>query len=254
MKIKTVPIEDLKAIFFLFNRRIGIFICFVFVLFFDSLYFTEHVLNSQIPINIFMGIGFLGMYYRATPRLKELMLYAVLIGFAGEYLFSRALGMYTYRLENIPLYVPFGHAALYGRIFMFSKASVVRKHHKAVEGILVLIILLLATIYVLFFNDVFGFVMTFIIFMLLWRRPKDRVFFFAMYLLVAILEIGGTSFGAWSWPSIGFDFFTFLPSNNPPSGISLFYFLLDIGCFFFYTQRHKVVWRRVQNIKKLVKK
>ena len=60
------------------------------------------------------------------------MIYAVILGFGGEYLFSRGLSMYAYRLENVPLYVPIGHAALYGRIFMFSKAAVVRKYHKEI--------------------------------------------------------------------------------------------------------------------------
>jgi hypothetical protein len=251
MKILEVPKQDLKSIFYVFMRRIGIFVIFVFILFFDSIYFTEHVTNSQLPINIIMGIGFLVMYYRANIRTKELMIYAVILGFGGEYLFSRGLDMYTYRLENVPLYVPFGHAALYGRIFMFSKAPVVRKYHKAVEELFAVLIILFATIYLFFFEDVFGFVMTSIVFLLLWKRPKERLFFFSMYILVAILEIGGTAFGAWKWPSIGFDAFRFLPSNNPPSGISLFYFLLDIGCFFIYTKRHKILWKRLKNIRKI---
>ena len=251
MKILEVPKQDLKSIFYVFMRRIGIFVIFVFILFFDSIYFTEHVTNSQLPINIIMGIGFLVMYYRANTRTKELMIYAVILGFGGEYLFSRGLDMYTYRLENVPLYVPFGHAALYGRIFMFSKAPVVRKYHKAVEELFAVLIILFATIYLFFFEDVFGFVMTSIVFLLLWKRPKERLFFFSMYILVAILEIGGTAFGAWKWPSIGFDAFRFLPSNNPPSGISLFYFLLDIGCFFIYTKRHKTLWKRLKNIRKI---
>jgi hypothetical protein len=201
-----------------------------------------------------MSFGFLVMYYRANGRTKELMLYAVIIGFAGEYAFSRGLSMYTYRLHNVPLYVPFGHAALYGRIFMFSKASVVRKHHKAVEELFAYIIFILATIYLICYKDVFGFGMTLLVFLLLWKRPKDRLFFFSMYILVAILEIGGTAFGAWKWPNIGFGLLNFLPSNNPPSGISLFYFLLDIGCFFCYTQRHSKTWRRFKNIKKITRK
>ena len=251
MKILAVPKQDVKSIFYTFNRRIGIFVIFVFILFFDSIYFTEYVTNSQLPINIIMGIGFLVMYYRANTRTKELMMYAVILGFAGEYFFSRGLDMYTYRLENVPLYVPFGHAALYGRIFMFSKAPVVRKYHKAVEELFAILIILFATIYLLFFGDVFGFVMTSFVFLLLWKRPKERLFFFSMYILVAILEVGGTAFGAWKWPSIGFDTFRFLTSNNPPSGISLFYFLLDIGCFFIYTKRHEILWERLKNIRKI---
>ena len=176
-----------------------------------------------------MIFGFIVMYWRANPRTKELMIYAVILGFGGEYLFSRGLNMYTYRLENVPLYVPLGHAALYGRIFMFSKAPVVRKYHKKIERL---------------FGICIG------MFLLLWKRPKDKLFFFSMYILVAILEIGGTAFGCWKWPSTAFDVFTFLPSNNPPSGISLFYFLLDIGCFFMYTQRHKITWSRLKSIQR----
>jgi hypothetical protein len=69
-----------------------------------------------------------------------------------------------------------------------------------------------------------------------------------MYILVAILEIGGTAFGCWKWPPIAFNVFEFLPSHNPPSGISLFYFLLDISCFFIYTQRNKIAWKRLKKL------
>lgn len=249
MNIFEIPKEDFNKIIAVFNREIGRFIFFVFVLFFDSIYFAENVTNSQILINILMLAGFFKMYFRSTPRVKELMIYAVILGFGGEYLFSRILGMYTYRLENVPLYVPIGHAALYGRIFMFSKASVVRKYNKAVEQLFAIFIAVFATIYLVFFTDVFGFVMTLCVFLLLWKRPKDRLFFYAMYILVAVLEIGGTAFGCWKWPNIGFAVFEFLPSNNPPSGISLFYFLLDVSCFFIYTQKHKIAWSRLQVLK-----
>lgn len=250
MLILQVLKKDLKQIISIFNRKIGLFILFVFVLFFDSKWFVSNVLNSQVVINILMLVGFLGLYFRSAPRVKELMIYAVIIGFFGEYLFSRILGMYTYRLENVPFYVPIGHAALYGRIFMFSKASIVREHHKAIEQLFAFTIAIFATIYLVFFTDVFGFVMTICVFLLLLKRPKDRLFFYSMYILVAILEIGGTAFGCWKWPSIAFGVFEFLPSNNPPSGISLFYFLLDVGCFVLYTQRHKIAWRRLKNIRK----
>jgi hypothetical protein len=250
MGVLKIPKYDLKKFINVFNRRFGLFIIFVFVLFFDSIYFVENILDSQIPINILMIFGFIVMYWRANPRTKELMIYAVILGFGGEYLFSRGLNMYTYRLENVPLYVPLGHAALYGRIFMFSKAPIVRKYHKKIERLFGICIGIFATVYLIFFTDVFGFVMTICMFLLLWKRPKDKLFFFSMYILVAILEIGGTAFGCWKWPSTAFDVFTFLPSNNPPSGISLFYFLLDIGCFFMYTQRHKITWSRLKSIQR----
>ena len=189
MGVLKIPKYDLKKFINDFNRRFGLFIIFVFVLFFDSIYFVENILDSQIPINILMIFGFIVMYWRANPRTKELMIYAVILGFGGEYLFSRGLNMYTYRLENVPLYVPLGHAALYGRIIMFSKAPVVRKYHKKIERLFGICIGIFATVYLIFFSDVFGFVMTICMFLLLWKRPKDKLFFFSMYILVAILEI-----------------------------------------------------------------
>ena len=251
MSVLKIPKEDLKKIVSVFIREIGLFIFMVFVLFFDSIYFSENLREVQNILNSLMIIGFFIMYFRTVKRVQELMMYAVIIGFLGEYLFSKYLGMYTYRLGNIPLYVPFGHAVLFARVFRFSKVSLVRKYHKSIEQIFGSIIILFASIYLLFFADVFGFVMTVCVFLLLWKRPKDRLFFFTMYLLVAILEIGGTAFGCWKWPNIAFGMFKFLPSNNPPSGISLFYFLLDIGCFVMYTQRNKMAWFRLKNSRKL---
>jgi hypothetical protein len=251
MSVLKIPEEDLKKIVSVFIREIGLFIFMVFVLFFDSIYFSENLREVQNILNSLMIIGFFIMYFRTVKRVQELMMYAVIIGFLGEYLFSKYLGMYTYRLGNIPLYVPFGHAVLFARVFRFSKVSLVRKYHKSIEQIFGSIIILFASIYLLFFADVFGFVMTICVFLLLWKRPKDRLFFFTMYLLVAILEIGGTAFGCWKWPNIAFGMFKFLPSNNPPSGISLFYFLLDIGCFVMYTQRNKMAWFRLKNSRKL---
>jgi hypothetical protein len=251
MSIFKIPKEDLKKIGTVFIREIGLFIFMVFVLFFDSIYFSDNIKEVQNILNFLMIVGFFIMYFRTVKRVQELMIYAVVIGFLGEYFFSKYLGMYTYRLGNIPLYVPFGHAVLFARVFRFSKVSLVRKFHKSIEQFFGSIIILFASIYLLFFADVFGFVMTICVFLLLWKRPKDRLFFFTMYLLVAILEIGGTAFGCWKWPNIAFGMFKFLPSNNPPSGISLFYFLLDIGCFVMYTQRNKMAWFRLKSSRKL---
>lgn len=251
IKILSVEKEELKKVISIFNREIGRFVLFVFVLFFDSLYFSENITPSQIPINILMVLGFLKMYSRSTPRVKESMIYAVIIGFLGEHFFSRGLDMYTYRLENIPHYVPLGHAALYGRVLMFSKASVVKKNHDAVEQIFAFVIASLSLVYLFFFKDVFGFVMTICVFLMLIKRPKDKLFFYTMYILVAVLEIGGTAFGCWKWPDTAFGIFSFLPSNNPPSGISLFYFLLDVSCFMVYKLRNRATWNRFKNIRSL---
>ncbi len=249
MHLFAIPKEDLKKLSLIFLRKVGIFIGFIVILFFDGIYFAENYVNSQIPINILALLSFFWMYKRAFPRTRKLMIYAVFLGVLGEYFFSIYLGMYTYRLENVPWYVPLGHAALYGRVFIFSKDSLARKYHKEIEDFFAIVIIGIAAVYMIFFSDTFGFLMTLLVFLLLWFRPKDRLYFYTMYIVVALLEIGGTAFGCWEWPSTAFGRFEFLPSNNPPSGISLFYFLLDVSCFLLYILFHASVWKRFKRIK-----
>lgn len=253
MKLTSIPKTDLLKIISNFNRRITLLFVFVVALYFDSNHFAEIFTYNQYFINFFMILAFVILYKRSVKRTRELMLYAVIIGFIGEYFFSVYLGMYTYRLENVPLYVPFGHAAVYARVFAFSKTAVVRNHHQKIEQFFYLIISLFAISYWVLFNDFFGFIMTLGVFALLLKRPKDRMYFLTMYITVAVLEIGGTAYGAWYWPDTAFGVFDYLPSNNPPSGISLFYFLLDIGCFVVYILVNNKAWKRVRNIRKIQK-
>ena len=244
---------DRLKILRVFIRRIGLLFLFVVALYFDGKSFASIYPSAQTITNSFMLIAFLLLYMRSVKRTRQLMIYAVILGFIGEYLFSIVLNMYTYRLSNLPIYIPFGHAAVYARTYSFSKASVVRKHQKKIIGLMTLIILLFALFYLIAFNDVFGFVMTIFVFLILIKRPKNQLFFLTMYIVVAVLEIGGTAYEVWSWPDSAFGFFPLLKSHNPPSGISLFYFLLDVGCFVMYTLLNSKTWKRFKNIRSQLK-
>ncbi len=248
MKILQVEKNELRKLASVFNRQIGRFVLFIFLLFFDSIYFSENVTSSQITVNIIMIGGFIRMFLRCPPRIKESMIYAVLIGIVGEYFFSLGMEMYTYRLENVPIYVPLGHGVLFCRVLLFSKTSIVKRNSASLEQIFSIVIALLSLFYLVFLNDVFGFVMTILVFLMMLKRPNDRLFFYTMYLMVAALEIGGTAFGCWKWPNTAFGVFPLLPSNNPPSGISLFYFLLDVSCFFVYKTVNHKTWTRFKRI------
>jgi hypothetical protein len=247
----SIPKQDLLAILKVFVRRIGLLFLFVVALYFDGTHFASIYPHAQLITNIFMIIAFVILYFRSNKRTRELMVYAVFIGLGGEYLFSVALDMYTYRLENVPWYIAFGHAAVYARVYMFSKAPIVRKYWKEITRFFYLVISIFALVYLIAFNDVFGLVMTLGVFVMLIKRPKDRLFFLTMYIVVAVLEIGGTAYSTWAWPDTAFGVFPLLPSNNPPSGISLFYFLLDVGCFVIYILVNQKTWKRFRNIRKL---
>ncbi|HIE45008.1 MAG TPA: hypothetical protein EYP87_02260, partial [Flavobacteriaceae bacterium] len=111
--------NDIIAIIKLFTRKIGLLFVLLFALYFDGINYGETHDNSQLYVNIFAVIGFLGLYYRSTARTRKLMIYALIVGVIGEQILSIWLHMWTYRLGNMPLYAPLGHAAIYARTFSF---------------------------------------------------------------------------------------------------------------------------------------
>jgi len=231
----------------------SLFLFIAFGLFLDSHYMLEITINAQFYANITMFIVFAIVFWQVNKRIKEQMISAVIIAVIGEYLFSIALGMYTYRLENVPHYIPPGHAIVYVAVLYFSKASSILKYRKQIEIFFAVFIFIYASVFLIFKNDIFGFVMTIATLLILKNKPRERLFYLTMYITVAYLEIIGTNYLCWKWPATAWGVFDFLPSYNPPSGISLFYFLLDLGTLWFYKQRHKTAWHRMKMIRKIKK-
>jgi hypothetical protein len=241
-----------KSPFYATFKSLGALYLFIlFGLFLDSFYIVDITDNAQLYANISMLIGFVITFLQVNKRVKEQMISAVIIAVIGEYLFSILLGMYTYRLENVPHYVPLGHALVYAGVLYFSRAASIIKNKLKIEKFFTLFIIIYATAFLIFGNDVFGFVMTIATRLILRKKPRERLFYLTMYITVAYLEIIGTNYLCWEWPSTAWGIFDFLPSFNPPSGISLFYFLLDLGTLWFYKQRHKIAWKRMKNIRKI---
>ncbi|MBL4606124.1 MAG: hypothetical protein JKY02_10825 [Flavobacteriaceae bacterium] len=236
-----------KTFFPAFLKTLGILFLYIFVgLFIDSKYVVETYQESQWIANVLMVVIFSGVLWRASPKIRELMVYAVLIGYVGEYLFSVGLGMYTYRLENVPHYIPMGHALVYISVLYFTKTAFSRRHVKTVEKVFTAIIIVYSTLFLIFKSDVFGFILTVGTLLILRKKPRERLFYLTMYLSIVFLEITGTGYECWKWPSIAYDYFSLLPSANPPSGISFFYFGLDLGCLWLYKKRHKLAWKRMK--------
>ena len=204
----------------------------------------SHWLTAPV-LTMVNSIVFAILYINANKRLREQMLYAVLIGIGGEYFFSVGLDMYTYRNGNVPHYIPIGHAIVLMAVLYFVRTPFVKDNLKIIEKVLTIAIWIWATTFLIFASDVWGFLMTALIFYLLkGRMNKNKVFFLVMYLTVVYLEIVGTTYGVWEWPSLAFGEIPFLPSANPPTGICLFYFGLDVGCLYLYKLRHPIAWKR----------
>ncbi|MSO44905.1 MAG: hypothetical protein EXQ74_06355 [Thermoleophilia bacterium] len=153
----------------------------------------------------------------------------VVVATTAEIVFSTVLGVYDYRLGNLPLFVPAGHGLVYLAGYRFSQTRLARVFPRIVVGVAIVGALgwgLLGLSNILGRVDVAGaLAVAFLaVFLIIGRAPAlyAGVFFF-----VAFLEIWGTWVGTWTWHEYipG----TLLMNGNPPSGAAAGYVLFDIA-------------------------
>ena len=217
-------------------------------LFIDSLYITQFTDHGQDITNALVLIVYLWMLFKTSKVTRILMLLGVPIALAGEVTLSIGLGMYTYRLENVPHYVPLGHAIVYASIYYITKEPWVRQHQKGIIKVLYTTMFIYSLAWLVFAHDVFGFICTLIAMLLFKKFPDTKLFFLMMFFMVVYLELIGTHYGCWEWPPVWFDIFTWIPSANPPSGIGAAYFLFDASCLLAYKMLKPKHWTRVRSL------
>ena len=134
-------------------------------------------------------------------------------------------GVYSYRLHNLPTFVPPAH----GLVFMagLSLSEALRRHARA----LVLVAAAGATTWgVLGLTalprlDAAGALGVPLLLAFLWRS-RARAAYAGVFLVVAALELYGTAIGTWRWaaalPGLG------IPDGNPPSGVASGYVWFDV--------------------------
>lgn len=216
----------------------------------DSQFVAARFAYGQWLADLVMIAYFAVMFWAAPKRLQNLMKYGVVIAAAGEALFSLVLNMYRYRLGNVPIYVPPGHAILYGAVFYFLRDPLVLRARNWLQPLLLAVSLGYAVLWFWLHQDLYGLLCTGLFVALVVFEPNSRLFFLSMFVLVGVVEQAGTRFGAWSWWPHAFDRFAWLPSGNPPSGIAVFYFAFDVLCLRAYLIRRPQVAARLARMRR----
>jgi hypothetical protein len=229
---------------------LGVLALMVLICFLDGRYVSERVPHSQWIANAIMLVIFVLMYRSAPARLRGLMKYGVAVAALGEVVFSLFIGMYEYRLANVPVYVPMGHSIMYVAVYYFVHEPVVQRNKRWISPLMLALGVGYAACWLVARNDVYGAVCTGVFLLWIAREPASRMFFLAMFLLVAYLEQLGTRFECWYWHPTLLDRFDWMPSGNPPSGISVFYFGFDVGCLLVYLRRRPELKARYRRLKK----
>jgi len=141
----------------------------------------------------------------------------------GEVTGSLLWGVYHYRLHNLPWFIPPAHGLVYLGGLALSRA--VRERPLVAAAAAGSIGWGLAGLTVLPRLDVAGAVGVPLLCVFLWRS-QARATYAGVFLVVAALELYGTSIGTWRWaaslPGLG------IPDGNPPSGVASGYVWFDV--------------------------
>jgi hypothetical protein len=197
---------------------------------------------------------------RESTRTRVQVGVVVVFATAVEYCFAGWLGVYVYRLDGVPWFVPPGHGLVYLGALAIGRSSYVARRRR----VLVPATLLVSGAYAFWGlalsgrTDVLG---AFWFLCLAWfllrgrqpvrsrsreRSPSNLVFVGA-FLVVTYLELLGTGLGTWTWqvrdPILGI-----VAMGNPPSGAAGGYGFFDAAALFLAPRLADVVAKRRQRV------
>jgi hypothetical protein len=171
--------------------------------------------------------AFLAVALRLQPpaiRLQVIVL--VCVATALEIVGSLVWRAYTYRLDDLPLYVPAGHGLFYLAAMRTAALPLLVRHSRAI----VVAVTGAATVWMVVslvrpaLPDLLGFVV-WAVFLRFIVRGRYPLLYAVSFVMTAALEWYGTGLGIWRWsPVLPV---LWLPAGNPPACIGSGYAAMD---------------------------
>jgi hypothetical protein len=184
---------------------------------------TQVGLHAQYALGAVTWLVLLAALRPLPPLARAQALGVVAFATVGEVTGSLLWGVYRYRLHNLPLFIPPAHGLVY--LSGLALASLVASRLLVAVAAAGAIGWGLAGLTVLPRLDVAGAVGVPLLCVFLWRS-RSRAAYAGVFLVVAALELYGTSIGVWRWardlPGLG------VPDGNPPSGVASGYVWFDV--------------------------
>jgi hypothetical protein len=181
---------------------------------------------QQIALSL-LAWAFLGIaLVLQPPAIRVQVVCLVVLATLLECLGSLVWGAYTYRLENLPLYVPAGHGLFYLSALRAASLPLLQHYARAI----VIAVTAGATAWMLYgvlarpLPDLLGFA-TWAIFIRFVVRGRYPLLYAVSFAMTTALEVYATGLGIWSWsPVLPV---LMLPAGNPPTGIGAGYAAMD---------------------------
>jgi hypothetical protein len=186
----------------------------------------ESTTTAQMALSL-LAWAFLGIaLVLQPPPIRVQVVVLVIVATVLECVGSLIWGAYTYRLDNLPLYVPAGHGLFYLSALRAASLPLLQRHGRAI----VVGVTAGATVWMLYgviarpLPDLLGFV-TWAIFIRFIVRGRYPLLYAVSFAMTTALELYGTGLGIWTWsPVLPV---LMLPAGNPPTGIGAGYAAMD---------------------------
>ena len=182
-------------------------------------------LHGQYLLGALTWLVLIAAAWTLSPARRAQVAVVVAAATVGEVTGSLIWGVYHYRLNNLPLFVPPAHGLVY--LTGIALAASMRRHTRALvlaAGVAA-VAWGIAGLTVLPRLDVAGALGVPLLCLFLWRS-QYRATYAGVFFAVAALELYGTAIGTWQWapalPGSG------IPDGNPPSGVASGYVWFDV--------------------------
>jgi len=183
-------------------------------------------LPRQHLIGLLTWLLLLLALWKSSLLLRTQILLVVAFATIVEYLFAGHFGVYVYRLENVPWFVPPGHGLIY---FGAYSLGLLLKSRERFWSFILVGLLALWVLWGLFLSpqlDVLG-AFWFINLLIFLKWGPSRPTYLGAIVVVSWLEIVGTSIGTWQW--MEYDTIKeWVAQGNPPSGAAGGYGWFDL--------------------------
>jgi hypothetical protein len=185
-------------------------------------------LGSQRVLGLLTWVLLFVLLRRETPLVRVQALVVVAFATAVEYTFAGWLGVYVYRLHNVPWFVPPGHGLVYLGALAIGRSTYVRAHLRPLMAGTALA----GGLYALWGLsplsprlDVLG-AFWYLCLLAFFAFGRSRGLYVGAFLVVTYLEILGTQLGTWAWQP--HDPTGLVAIGNPPSGAAGGYGWFDL--------------------------
>lgn len=184
--------------------------------------------RDGLPQQLALGLAtalFLWHFARSSQVRPAQIICCIIVATIGEVVLSIGWGLYSYRHNLIPFYVPPGHGLFYLLAVETARQHTVRLRAAAITRGVLITGTVIAVVSLTLRHDVWGF-LWWLGAVALIGVSRSRLLLSACFVYTIILEWMGTAIGNWSWaaevPLLK------LHSANPPAGVGILYILLDL--------------------------